>query len=108
VRNALGKGKPTKPTSLCQNDLASALAGFLGAPIKKTALNTAYLYAAQQKAGKYSCHTDMREDEEREPEPPAAPPPPPPLGPDREVERGLPPSREERPSREREERRESE
>jgi hypothetical protein len=52
VRTALGKGKPTKPTSLYQNDLASVLAGFVGVPVKKTALNTAHLYAAQQKARK--------------------------------------------------------
>jgi hypothetical protein len=49
IEQALGHGPPTKPTSLYQHDLASALAGFLGVPIKKTDLGTAHLYATQTK-----------------------------------------------------------
>jgi hypothetical protein len=48
IETALGHGKPTKPTSLYQHDLASQVAALLGAPIKKTSLRTAHLDAAKE------------------------------------------------------------
>jgi hypothetical protein len=52
LEQLLGHGAATKPTSLYQHDLATTLAGFLGVPVKKVAMNTAHLYAKQEQSGK--------------------------------------------------------
>ena len=43
-----GHGAPNKPTVLYQHDLASTLAAYLGASIKKTNLATAHSTAAKE------------------------------------------------------------
>lgn len=52
VQSLRGKRTPTKRTSLYQSDFPTMLAAFLGAPVKKTNLGTAHLYADQAKTGK--------------------------------------------------------
>lgn len=48
ARAAAGGTAPTKPTALYRNDPWTMLAAFLGVPVKKTNLQTAHLYAAEE------------------------------------------------------------